>query len=55
MSSATSRPTILGVVADCRAEVEALIGQPLPGTMVEVSDPAAGPMVEWLNRRLREL
>ena len=44
-----------GVVAECRAEVEALIGQPLPGTMVEVSDPAAGPMVEWLNRRLREI
>ena len=44
-----------GVVAECRAEVEALIGQPLPGTMVEGSDPAAGPMVEWLNRKLREL
>ena len=43
------------VVAECRAEVEALIGQPLPGTMVEVSDPAAGPMVDWLNRKLRQL
>ena len=43
------------VVAESRAEVEALIGQPLPGTMVEVSDPAAGPMVEWLDRKLREL
>ncbi len=43
------------VVAECRAEVEALIGQPLPGTMVEVSDPATGPMIEWLDRKLREL
>ena len=43
------------VVAECRAEVEALIGQPLPGTMVELSDLAAGPMVDWLNRKLREL
>ena len=43
------------VVAECRAEVEALIGQPLPGMMVEVSDPATGPMIEWLNRRLPEL
>jgi arylsulfatase A-like enzyme len=43
------------VVAECRAEVEALIGQPLPGTMAEVSDPATGPMIEWLDRKLREL
>ena len=44
-----------GVVADCRAELEALIGQPLPGTMVEHTGLLVGPMVEWLNRKLREL
>ena len=42
------------VVAACRAELEALLGQPLPGTVVEQSDLAVGPMVEWLNRKLRE-
>ena len=44
-----------GVVADRRAEVEALIGQPLPGTMADHTGTQVGPMVEWLNRRLREL
>jgi arylsulfatase A-like enzyme len=43
-----------GVVAACRAELEALIGQPLPGTMVEHTGSQVGPMVEWLNRKLRE-
>ena len=38
------------VVAVCRAEVEGLLGQPLPGRMVEVCDPAVGPMTQWLNR-----
>ena len=43
-----------GVVADCRAELEALIGQPLPGTGVEHTGVLEAPMVAWLNRRLRE-
>ena len=43
------------VAAACRAEVEAVIGQPLPGTLVEVAGAAEGPMVTWLTRKLREL
>jgi arylsulfatase A-like enzyme len=42
------------VVADCRAELEALIGQPLPGIGVEHTGVLEAPMVAWLNRRLRE-
>jgi hypothetical protein len=42
------------VVAECRAEVEGLLGQPLPGRLVEVCDPAPGPMTHWLQKKLRE-
>ena len=43
------------VVAACGAEVEAVIGQPLPGTLVELADQAEGPMVTWLRHKLQEL
>ena len=42
------------VVKACRAEVEGLLGQPLPGRMIEVCDPAPGPMTHWLQQKLRE-
>lgn len=41
------------VVADRRSDVEAVLGQPLPGRMVEVCDPAPAPMTHWLEQRLR--
>ena len=40
------------VVSRRRTDVEAVIGQPLPGHMVEVCDPAPGPMVRWLEQKL---
>ena len=42
------------VVAERRAEVEGLLGQPLPGHLVEVCDPAPGPMTRWLSQKLRD-
>ncbi len=42
------------VVAERRAEVEGLLGQPLPGRLVEVCDPAPGPMTHWLSQKLRD-
>ena len=42
------------VVKACRAEVEGLLGQPLPGRMIEVCDPADGPMTRWLQQKLRQ-
>ena len=42
------------VVSECRAEVEGSLGQPLPGRLVEVCDPAPGPMTHWLQKKLRE-
>ena len=41
------------VVEACRTEVEGLLGQPLPGRMIEVCDPAPGPMTHWLQQKLR--
>ena len=41
------------VVSERRGDVEAVIGQPLPGRMVEVCDPAPAPMTHWLEQRLR--
>lgn len=41
------------VVSERRSDVEAVIGQPLPGRMVEVCDPAPAPMTHWLEQRLR--
>lgn len=41
------------VVSDSRAAIEAVIGQRLPGRMVEVCDPAPGPMEKWLASRLK--
>lgn len=43
------------VVRVRRTEVEGLIGQPLPGRMIEVCDPAVGPMTQWLQQKLRQL
>ena len=43
------------VVSARRAEVEALLGQPLPGRLVEVCDPAPGPMTRWLQHKLKQL
>ncbi len=43
------------VVQVGRAEVEGLLGQSLPGRMVEVCDPAVGPMTQWLQQKLRQL
>lgn len=40
------------VVSARRGDVEAVIGQPLPGRMVEVCDPAPAPMSHWLQQRL---
>lgn len=40
------------VVSARRGDVEAVIGQPLPGRMVEVCDPAPAPMTHWLAQRL---
>ena len=42
------------VVAKYRSEVEGLLGQPLPGQLIEVCDPAPGPMTRWLQQKLRE-
>ena len=42
------------VVKACRAEVEGLLGQPLPGRMIEVCDPAVGPMTQWLQQKLQQ-
>ena len=42
------------IVAAYRTEVEAVIGQPLPGRMIEVCDPAPGPMTVWLSKKLKE-
>ena len=43
------------VVAEFRAEVEALLGQPLPGRLIEIAnDPAPGPMAHWLEQKLRD-
>ena len=42
------------VVKACRTEVEGLLGQPLPGRMIEVCDPAPGPMTQWLQQKLRQ-
>ena len=44
-----------GVVAERRADVEAVIGQPLPGRMIEVCDPAPGPMMRWLEQKLKTM
>lgn len=41
------------IIADRRADVEAVIGQPLPGQMVEVCDAAPGPMSHWLGQLLK--
>ena len=41
------------IVSARRGDVEAVIGQPLPGRMVEVCDPAPAPMTQWLEHRLR--
>jgi len=51
------RRNVAGLHADIvsarRGDVEAVIGQPLPGRMVEVCDPAPAPMTQWLEHRLR--
>lgn len=43
------------VVAERRRDVEALIGQPLPGHFIEVCDPGHAPMTRWLQGKLAEL
>ncbi len=43
------------VVADRRRDVEALIGQPLPGHFIEVCDPGHAPMRVWLQKKLAEM
>ena len=47
---AENHPT---VVKACRTEVEGLLGQPLPGRMIEVCDPAPAPMTQWLQQKFR--
>ena len=42
------------IVAERRSDVEAVIGQPLPGRMIEVCDPAPAPMSHWLQQKLRK-
>ena len=42
------------LVAIYRSEIESLLGQPLPGKLVEVCDPSSGPMVTWLEKKLQE-
>ena len=41
------------IVSERRGDVEAVLGQPLPGRMVEVCDPAPAPMSHWLDQYLR--
>ena len=41
------------IVAERRSDVEAVIGQPLPGRMIEICDPAPGPMAVWLSKKLK--
>ena len=41
------------IVAANRTEVETVIGQPLPGRMIEVCDSAPGPMTVWLSKKLK--
>jgi len=49
---ASDHPTI---VAERRRDVEALIGQPLPGHFIEVCDPGQAPMTQWLQKKLAEM
>ena len=41
------------IVSERRGDVEAVIGQPLPGQMLEVCDEAPGPMSHWLGKLLQ--
>ena len=41
------------LVSERRGDVEAVIGQPLPGQMLEVCDEAPGPMSHWLGKLLQ--
>ncbi len=41
------------IVSARRGDVEAVIGQPLPGRMAEVCDPAPAPMSHWLGQLLK--
>ena len=43
------------VVAERRRDVEALIGQPLPGHLIEVCDLEQAPMTRWLQKKLAEM
>ena len=52
MNVASDHPA---VVAERRRDVEALIGQPLPGHFIEVCDPGHAPMTRWLQKRLAEM
>ena len=43
------------IVSERRSDVEALIGQPLPGHFIEVCDPGHAPMRKWLQKKLSEM
>ncbi len=43
------------VVAERRRDVEALLGQALPGHFIEICDPGHPPMTRWLQKKLAEM